>query len=155
MNFKNSSSKLKLVVLKNKQWKNSIILEKPDFFFNDRLVYKNISFPGGNEYYHFDNSKINSTNLNVYKTELNDIYNTYLRTDLERKNSLYTYNPDINGSFIINQNINNSNIENDYSFVRFNFKPNQINLSNRVFIIGEFNNYEITKKHELELIDNT
>ena len=155
LNFKNSSSKLKLVVLKNKQWKNSMILEKPDFFFNDRLVYKNISFPGGNEYFHFDNSKINSTNLNVYKTELNDIYNTYLRTDLERKNSLYTYNPDINGSFIINQNISNSNNENDYSFVRFNFKPNQINLSNRIFIIGEFNNYEITKKHELELIDNT
>ena len=155
LNFKNSSSKLKLVVLKNKQWRNSIILEKPDFFFNDRLVYKNILFTGGNEYFHFDNSKINSTNLNVYKTELNDIYNTYLRTDIERKNSLYTYNPDINGSFIINQNISNSNIENDYSLVRFNFKPNQINLSNRVFIIGEFNNYEITKKHELELIDNT
>ena len=87
LNFKNSSSKLKLVILKNKQWKNSMILEKPDFFFNDRLVYKNISFPGGNEYFHFDNSKINSTNLNVYKPELNDFYYTYLSTDIERKNS--------------------------------------------------------------------
>ena len=38
LDFKNSSSSLKLVVLKNNQWENSaVILEKPDFFFNNKL----------------------------------------------------------------------------------------------------------------------
>jgi len=154
LDFKNNSSSLKLVVIKNNQWENSVVIEKPDFFFNNKLVYKNILFPGGNEFFYFDNSNINVSNLKIFKTELYEIYNTYLRTDFERKNGFYQHNPDINGSYLINQKISNPEIENDYSLVKFSFKPNQINLKNRIFIVGEFNNFETTKKHELELKGN-
>ena len=152
--FNGNSSDLKLVVVKNNNLNNFRVIEKPDYFFNNTLIYRDISFKGGNEFLNFDSSKINSTNVKVYKTELNDFYEIYLRTDIDRTDSFYQYNPDINGSFVINKNFNNPEIENDYSLVKFSFKPDRIDKKNRVFIIGEFNDYKITNKYELKLNNN-
>ena len=139
--FISNSSDLKLVILKNNNWNDYKVIERPDYFLNNTLIFKDISFEGGNEFLNFDNSKINSTNIKVYKTELNDFYETYLRTDIDRTNSIYQYNPDINGSFVINNNFNIPEIENDYTLVKFSLKPERIDEKNRVFIIGEFNDY--------------
>ena len=152
--FNGNSSDLKLVVIKNNNLNNFRVIEKPDYFLNNTLIYRDISFEGGNEILNFDSSKINSTNVKVYKTELNDFYEIYLRTDIDRTDSFYQYNPDINGSFVINKNFNNPEIENDYSLVKFSFKPDRIDKKNRVFIIGEFNDYKITNKYELKLNNN-
>ena len=152
--FNGNSSDLKLVVIKNNNLNNFRVIEKPDYFLNNTLIYRDISFEGGNEFLNFDSSKINSTNVKVYKTELNDFYEIYLRTDIDRTDSFYQYNPDINGSFVINKNFNNPEIENDYSLVKFSFKPDRIDKKNRVFIIGEFNDYKITNKYELKLNNN-
>ena len=149
--FIGNSSDLKLVILKNNNWNDYKVIERPDYFLNNTLIFKDISFEGGNEFLNFDNSKINSTNIKVYKTELNDFYETYLRTDIDRTNSIYQYNPDINGSFVINNNFNIPEIENDYTLVKFSLKPERIDEKNRVFIIGEFNDYKITDKYELKL----
>ena len=152
--FIGNSSDLKLVILKNNNWNDYKVIERPDYFLNNTLIFKDISFEGGNEFLNFDNSKINSTNIKVYKTELNDFYETYLRTDIDRTNSIYQYNPDINGSFVINNNFNIPEIENDYTLVKFSLKPERIDEKNRVFIIGEFNDYKITDKYELKLNDD-
>ena len=152
--FIGNSSDLKLVILKNNNWNDYKVIERPDYFLNNTLIFKDISFEGGNEFLNFDNSKINSTNIKVYKTELNDFYETYLRTDIDRTNSIYQYNPDINGSFVINNNFNFPEIENDYTLVKFSLKPERIDEKNRVFIIGEFNDYKITDKYELKLNDD-
>jgi len=152
--FIGNSSDLKLVILKNNNWNDYKEIERPDYFLNNTLIFKDISFEGGNEFLNFDNSKINSTNIKVYKTELNDFYETYLRTDIDRTNSIYQYNPDINGSFVINNNFNIPEIENDYTLVKFSLKPERIDEKNRVFIIGEFNDYKITDKYELKLNDD-
>lgn len=152
--FNGNSSDLKLVVIKNNNLNNFRVIEKPDYFLNNTLIYRDISFKGGNEFLNFDSSKINSTNVKVYKTELNDFYEIYLRTDIDRTDSFYQYNPDINGSFVINKNFNNPEIENDYSLVKFSFKPDRIDKKNRVFIIGEFNDYKLTNKYELKLNNN-
>jgi len=149
--FNGNSSDLKLVVIKNNNWYNYKLIEKSDYFINNTIIFKDISFNGGNEFLNFDNSKINSTNINIYKTELNNYYKTYLRTDIDRTNSIYQYNPDINGSFVINNNFNNPETENDYSLVKFSLKAEKIDEKHRVFIIGEFNDYKISKKYELKL----
>jgi hypothetical protein len=152
--FIGNSSDLKLVIIKNNNLNNFKVIKKPNYSLSNTLIFKDISFEGGNEFLNFDNSKITSTNIKIYKTELNDFYKTYLRTDTDRTNSIYQYNPDINGSFTINNNFNNPEIENDYSLVKFSLKPDRINKKNRVFIIGEFNDYKITDKHELKLNNN-
>ena len=115
------------------------------------MIYKNISYRGGNEFYYFDNSSINSTNLRIYKTELKDFYNSYLRKDIEKINDSYNYNPDINGKYLINRSIENYETENDYSRVFFSFKPIEVFDENKIFIVGDFNNYEISEKYQLKL----
>tara|TARA_B100000768_G_scaffold98424_1_gene91780 strand:- start:288 stop:1502 length:1215 start_codon:yes stop_codon:yes gene_type:complete len=153
--FYGNSSDLKIVIIKNNNWNNFKVIEKPDYFLNNKLIFKDIAFEAGNEFLSFDNSKINSTNLKVYKTELNNFYETFLRTDVDRRNSIYQYNPDINGSFVINNTFNNPEIENDYSLVKFNIKPKLLNNNNRVFIIGEFNDYILSNKYELKFVNDS
>tara|TARA_X000000368_G_C23048972_1_gene720427 strand:+ start:780 stop:1973 length:1194 start_codon:yes stop_codon:yes gene_type:complete len=146
----NSSSKLKVIVIKNYNWSNSIIVEKPKFIFSNNLIYDDIYFAGGNEFLNFDNSNINSTNYRIYKSKLTDIYNNFLVNDKERTNQIYEFNPDINGDFLINSNNNyDLDIENDYGRVHFNLKTNICNNSNNIYLLGRFNNFIINDDYKL------
>ena len=152
----NSSSKLKLVIIKNNNWMKSQIIEKPKYVFSDKLIYEDIYFKGGNEFFNFDNSNINSTNYRTYKSTLKEIYNNFLVTDKERTNSLYEYNPDINGDFIINSNKNyDLDIENDYARVYFNFKAEFYNSHRKVYLLGKFNDFMIDDNYELNFNSKT
>lgn len=152
----NSSSKLKLVIIKNNNWMKSQIIEKPKYVFSDKLIYEDIYFKGGNEFFNFDNSNINSTNYRTYKSTLKEIYNNFLVTDKERTNSLYEYNPDINGDFIINSNKNyDLDIENDYARVYFNFKAEFYNSYRKVYLLGKFNDFMIDDNYELNFNSKT
>jgi hypothetical protein len=152
----NSSSKLKLVIIKNNNWMKSQIIEKPKYVFSDKLIYEDIYFKGGNEFFNFDNSNINSTNYRTYKSTLKEIYNNFLVTDKERTNSIYEYNPDINGDFIINSNKNyDLDIENDYARVYFNFKAEFYNSYRKVYLLGKFNDFMIDDNYELNFNSKT
>ena len=146
----NSYSKLKVIVIKNYNWSNLIIVEKPKFIFSNNLIYDDIYFAGGNEFLNFDNSNINSTNYRIYKSKLTDIYNNFLVNDKERTNQIYEFNPDINGDFLINSNNNyDLDIENDYARVHFNLKTNISNNSNNIYLLGRFNNFIINDDYKL------
>ena len=147
----NSSSSLKLIVIKNNNWVNSQIIEKPKYVLSNKLIYDDIYFKGGNEFLNFDNSNISSSSLRIFKTTLTDLYNNFLITDKERTNTIYEYNPDINGKFILNSNKNNDlSIENDYARVFFNFKTNFYDLKREIYLLGNFNNFKIDHNYKLE-----
>ena len=147
----NSSSSLKLIVIKNNNWVNSQIIEKPKYVLSNKLIYDDIYFRGGNEFLNFDNSNISSSSLRIFKTTLTDLYNNFLITDKERTNTIYEYNPDINGKFILNSNRNNDlSIENDYARVFFNFKTNFYDLKREIYLLGNFNNFKIDQNYKLE-----
>lgn len=134
----------------------SQIIEKPKYVFSDKLIYEDIYFKGGNEFFNFDNSNINSTNYRTYKSTLKEIYNNFLVTDKERTNSIYEYNPDINGDFIINSNKNyDLDIENDYARVYFNFKAEFYNSYRKVYLLGKFNDFMIDDNYELNFNSKT
>jgi hypothetical protein len=146
----NSSSSLKMIIIKNNNWLNSQIIEKPKYILSDKLIYDDIKFNGGNEFLNFDNSNINSTNLRIYKTTLTNLYNNFLTKDKERTNSFYEYNPDINGEYVINSNINyDMDIENDYARIFFNFKTDNYDLNKNIYLIGKFNDFTINENYKL------
>lgn len=150
----NSSSILKLIIIKNNNWLSSRIIAKPKHVLSNKLIFREINFKGGNEYLSFDTSNINSTNYRIYKTDLKNLYNNYLVTDFERTKKKYEYNPDINGSYKLNSQFSDFDIENDYSNVHFTLKPNSINLESKVYIVGEFNDFKPDKNYELTLNKN-
>ena len=157
--LQNPIQNVKVTLFQNGNWKTSISNIKPQYTLGSELIYrynKETQFWGGNEYYSIDNKIIRATNNTVAKvTSGENIYNTHLYTNTPRKNQPYTYFPDINGNFFI-QNANSSNpgIEADYSWVYFALDAPEF-LEGNIYISGMFNNYALTDDYKMELNKKT
>ena len=152
--LQNPIQNVRVTLFQNGNLKNSISNIKPQFTLGTELIYrynKETQFWGGNEAYSIDNKIIRATNNTVAKvTSGENIYNTYLYVNTPRRNQPYTYFPDINGNFFI-QNINavNSQIESDYSWVYFALKSPNMQDKN-IYIVGMFNNYNLSEEYKME-----
>ena len=145
-----STSDYKLIVIKNNDFRSSKTFSSPRLQTSSRLVYDDIVFKGGSEYLYFDSKNILLSSSEIKQVNFKNIYNTVLYTDFEE--SIYTFNPDLNGTFIINVNCLEKNICADYSNVNFSLKTEK-SYDSDIFIIGGFNNNEISEKYKLIKLD--
>ena len=153
--LQNPIQNVKVTLFQNGNWKTSISNLKPQYTLGSELIYrynKETQFWGGNEGYTIDNKIIRATNNTIARVTSGDnIYNTYLYTNTPRKNQPYTYFPDINGNFFVqNANGSNSGIESDYSWVYFALDAPEF-LEGNIYISGMFNNYALTDDYKMEL----
>ena len=152
--LQNPIQNIKVTLLQNGNWNTSISGVKPQYTLGSELIYrynKETQFWGGNECYTIDNKIIRGTNNTVAKVTSGDqIYNTYLYTNTPRKRSVYTYFPDINGNFFVqNANSNLPETEADYSWVYFSLDMPQ-EQDKDVFIAGMFTNYALSEETKME-----
>lgn len=152
--LQNPIQNIKVTLFQNGNWKTTISGIKPQYTLGSELIYrynKETQFWGGNECYTIDNKIIRATNNTVYKVTSGDnIYNTYLYTNIPRKKSIYTYFPDINGNFFIqNANSNNPETEADYTWVYFSLDTPFI-LEKEIYVAGMFNNYALSEESKME-----
>jgi len=151
----NPSKTVKVKVFKNNELNYSIENIKPQYNMGRKLIYKydkELSFWGGNEYLFFENKFVRNTSINIRGFDLEDIYSNFLFEDFSRKNRKYTYNPDINGGFLFNVN-NSSNAEFEADYVNIHFylqKPQAFDLENKIYVVGDFNNYQISDENLME-----
>lgn len=147
----NPNKTVKVKVYKNNELYYSIDNIKPQYNMGKKLIYRydiDLSFWGGNEYLFFENKFVRNTSINIRGFDLNDIYSNFLYDDFSRKNKKYTYNPDINGGFLFNVN-NSPNPEFEADYVNIHFylqKPKAFNLENKIYVVGDFNNYELSNE---------
>ena len=157
--LQNPIQNVKVTLFQNGNWKTSISNLKPQYTLGSELIYrynKETQFWGGNEGYTIDNKIIRATNNTIARVTSGDnIYNTYLYTNTPRKNQPYTYFPDINGNFFVqNANSSNSGIEADYSWVYFALDAPEF-LEGNIYVSGMFNNYALTDDYKMELNKKT
>ena len=151
----NPSKTVKVKVFKNNELNYSVDNIKPQYNMGQKLIYKydkELSFWGGNEYLFFENKFVRNTSINIRGFDLEDIYSNFLFEDFSRKNRKYTYNPDINGGFLFNVN-NSSNAEFEADYVNIHFylqKPQAFDLENKIYVVGDFNNYQISDEYLME-----
>jgi len=124
-----------------------------------KLIYRydnESSFWGGNEYLYFENKFVRNTNVKIRAFDLEEIYSNFLYSDIPRLNKKYTYNPDINGGFLIAAaNSSNPEFEADYVDVHFYLeKLKTLSSENKIFIVGDFNNHEINDKYKMRFNSN-
>lgn len=124
----------------------------PTYLQNKLLLYENIDAPefyGGNEFLNFDTNNLLRTTDKIATLYKKDIYHHTLYTNQSRKENLYTFNPDINGNFIIrNHNDYNIDTESDYSLIEFSLQlPNNFSNTKPIYVYGAFNNYQLTTKN--------
>ena len=143
----NSTSDYKLFIVKNNNLKSSKIFSIPRLQTGLKLIYDNLKFEGGSEYLYFDSKNILLTSNEIKRVDFKKIYNTTLYTDFEE--SVYSLQPDLNGTFILNADCFEKNICADYSNVIFSLKTNK-DYENDIFIIGEFNNNVLSEKYKMK-----
>lgn len=153
MLFNNPRQTIKTVVIQNNNLNTVITNLKPLYTIGRELIYKydtESSFWAGNEYLYFENKDVRGANVGVQFIDLQDIYNNYLFTDIIRANRPYTYNPDINGNFLITAfNVENVAIEADYTVLHFSLQHPEILDDKSIHVYGNFNNYAITENTKM------
>lgn len=156
----NPDKTVRVLIFKNKNLENSRVDLKPKYKLGQKLVYnfdKELSFWGGNEYLYFDNKFVRNTNVNVRGYSLGEIYTNFLFSDISRRFKKYTYNPDINGGFVIDAaNARDTETEADYVYVNFTLdnQNNYIENNSKVYIVGDFNNHLIDDEFKMNFNRN-
>jgi hypothetical protein len=151
--FVNPKETIKTLIFKNNNINDCITNLKPQYTLGNELMYRydqEAAFWAGNEYFYFDNKSIRGGNISTQSYDLKDIYHNYLYTNRSRNYEPYTYNPDINGGFVVrNLNVDNNDIEADYVNMHFSLE-NYENIGDRkIYVVGNFNNYELTEASEM------
>lgn len=153
LRFNNPLETVKTVIIQNNNLKTAIKNIKPQYILGNQLQYrytKETSFYAGNEYMYFENKDLRGSNTGVQFIELKELYNSYLYTDILRANRAYTYNPDINGNFLITAlDTDDPTIGADYAQVHFKLQINKLKKGQTVHVYGNFNNYVVDENTQL------
>lgn len=152
--FINPKKTIKTLVFKNNNINDCITNLKPQYTIDNTLMYRydqEASFWAGNEYFYYDNKNIRGGNISIRSFGLDEVYSNKLYTNTSRRHQPYTYNPDINGGFVVrNLNSDNHNIEADYVRMHFSLE-NYENMGDRkIYIVGNFNDYKLNESSELK-----
>ncbi|MGA1149918.1 MAG: DUF5103 domain-containing protein, partial [Flavobacteriaceae bacterium] len=100
--FRNPDKNIFVTLLQNDQWDSKITGLTPQYYQGASLEYRYeypAQFEGGNEYFFFDSKDLRVTSSNITFTQKKDLYETYLKVDIPRSMSEYSFAPDINGAF--------------------------------------------------------
>lgn len=158
MLLNNPTQTVNTVIIQNNNLNTAIYNVKPQYSIGNELIYKynnETSFFAGNEYFFFENKDIRGANSNIQFIELGDLYNNFLFTNVVRKNRPYTYNPDINGNFLITAiDVEKPYIEADYAWIHFSLLMNKLPSNQSVHVYGNFNNYAIDETTKMAYNDN-
>ena len=145
------TQELKTVLIQNNNWNIAINNIEPVFIKPNQLIYSHTvktNFWGGNEFLNFDTKIMRSTSLEVVKTELKELYNSYLYPDEPRNEKIYTYAPDINGNFVVRTTEGTTtSTEADYTRVHFTLQVFEPYTNKDVYVYGGFNNFEFNENN--------
>lgn len=144
---------VKAIIIQNNNLKSAISNIKPQYTIGNQLIYRydsDTSFWGGNEFFYFENKDVRAANTGIQYIDLKDLYHNYLYTNIARVNTPYTYNPDINGNYVIlNIDAENPSIEADYVWVHFSLQATHSLQDKNIHVFGNFNNYSIDESTKM------
>lgn len=143
----NPKQTVKALVLQNHNLKTGITDLVPQYTMGNELIYKydkEATFGGGNEFLAFDNKDERSATNGVRSISLSDVYENYLYTNIPRFDRPYTYDPDINGNFVVrNVDARNQDLEAEYVRMHFNLQYYEDLGDKELHLYGNFNNWTI------------
>jgi len=151
LNLTNPLAEIKIVVLKNYDWYNSIPIKSSPLLRDNKLFLDlpwQIMSPGGNEFRYFDtkNTKYESERVNSIEFR-NPYYYFILKPDKLRQFTPYFSSKDLNGRYYIDApNATNRQEEADYVYVDFTLEAAQP-FGTNVYIYGALTNYKTNESN--------
>lgn len=153
INIINPDQTVKTTIVQNNNLNTAVYNLKPQYMLGRELIYKytkETAFWGGNEYFFFENKDLRSATSAVQSIELRNLYHGHLYTNVPRKDKPYTYNPDINGNFLVTAiDVENPDIEADYAWVHFSLLSPEL-LGKQVYVYGNYNNYSLNPENQMQ-----
>ena len=144
---------IKVDVYQNSDWNSVIKGIKPKYTRGSQLWYNyvdGVSFWAGNEYLYFDTKEIRNATNNIFKTRLDNIFNTFLYVNEARGNRPYSFYPDVNGNFVLRTlDAEDESLEGDYSLVHFGLQYNENLEQDDIYVYGSFNDWQITEENRM------
>ena len=146
-----------LNVVQNNNWNVSVLNQKPSTTLGNKLLFQqmNLTFPGNNEFYYFDDKNMNLAADMVRATELKDGVNqTYLHPVWAYPLN-YQYQPDVNGAWYYRRNDigleRDAEREADYSWVYFSLDSEPLNKE--IYVLGGFNDFKPSAENQMQYDD--
>lgn len=141
------------VILQNNNLKTGIYNIRPQYHIGSTLVYKYdqlTSFWAGNEYLNFDGKDLMAATVKIQYIDVQELYHHYLFPDVIRAFQPYTYNPDINGKFVVRKfQAEEDDIEAGYVWTHFALQTPEPFPGGEVHLYGEFNNFILDESTRL------
>lgn len=151
--LKNPDETVNAVILQNNNLKTGIYNLKPQYSMGNELIYRYddlTSFWAGNEFLEFDSKDLRAATANIHRIEVRDLYHHYLTRDRIRAFQPYTYNPDINGAFVVRtMQGRDPDIEAEYVWTHFALETFEPIEGGEIHLYGRFNNYELDETTRL------
>jgi hypothetical protein len=153
--FQNPLNNIKVLLMQNGRFDTAISNIKPMYTIANDLIYKydtETQFWAGNEYLFFENKNIRAANNSIAHVDSNSgLYSCYLYTNNARASKTYTYWPDINGNFFINNiSAENNEIEADYAWIYFSLSAPAFYQNENIYVTGMFNNYMLNDESKMD-----
>ncbi|ASW76001.1 hypothetical protein IQ37_14060 [Chryseobacterium piperi] len=145
---------MSLNVMQNNNSNVTVNNLRPSSTLGNKLLFQqmNLTFPGNNEFYYFDNKNMNMAADMVRATEVKDGVNqTYLHPVWAYPLN-YQYQPDVNGAYYFRRNDmgleRNAEREADYSWVYFSLDSDPVDKD--IYVLGGFNNFIPSKENQMQ-----
>lgn len=145
---------MSLRVMQNNNPNVSIGNLKPSATLGSQLLFQqmNLTFPGNNEFYYFDNKNMNMAADMVRAVEVKDGVNqTYLHPVWAFPLN-YQYQPDVNGAWYYRRNDlgreRDAEREADYSWVYFSLDSDPVDKE--IYVMGGFNGFIPSKENQMQ-----
>ncbi len=142
-----------LNVIQNNNWNTAVYNQRPSSTLGNKILFQqmNLTFPGNNEFYYFDNKNMNQAFDMVAGTEtVEGINSTYLYPVWAFPLN-YQYQPDVNGAFYFRRNDLGiervGDKEGDYSWVYFALDSQK--TDKEIYILGGFNDFIPTNENQM------
>lgn len=153
LNINNPLQTVNTLIIQNNNLHTAIKNVKPQYTLGKELVYRytnETAFWAGNEFRFFENKDVRAANVGVQFIDLKDIYHNYLFVNTERASQPYTFNPDINGNFLITAiDVEDVSIEADYTMIHFALAYPEFTDGSKIYIYGNFNNYALEEMNRM------
>lgn len=138
-------------VVQNNNPHMTVFNQKPSSTMGNQLLFQqmNLTFPGNNEFYYFDNKNIRMPADMVRATEIiENVHQTYLHPVWAYPLD-YQYQPDVNGAWYFRRNDmgieRNAEREGDYAVVHFSLDSEP--MDKELYVLGGFNDFKPSKEY--------
>ncbi|MEG0928607.1 MULTISPECIES: type IX secretion system plug protein [Chryseobacterium] len=145
---------ISLNVMQNNNPNMVISNQKPSTVLGNQMLFQqmNLTFPGDNEFYYFDNKNMTIAADMVRAVEVKEDGNyTYLHPVWAFPLN-YQYQPDVNGAWYYRRNDlgreRDAEREADYSWVYFYLESEPVDKE--IYVLGGFNNFQASKENQMQ-----